>query len=223
MSCVSNYFNSRGLFFDRFPLCDSKQARTVLEKCTGEAGRGAPIAEALLKLGSALFDYNASTRFYIQKAVVVENSIRGLYKKVCLTHTALEKEEWGALIYTIGWLAGYQQRGEALVVARDLLDELPTSTAILPDFNKTLRIIYDLTYLGLYFSPKGSLFVTLLKISKVVYFGGKEWSVGPHEWGKIRATIQNPTLAGAIDLLARGIHLYGNGLQLYTAGKAFFK
>ena len=223
MNYVNNYFNSRDLFFNKFSLCDSEQAKTILKKFTGE-GDAAPITHALLNLGSALFCYNSSIRFYTQRVVAIENSINGLIKSIYYGHTRLENKEADGLIYTTFWLSGYQQRGEALAIARDLLNNLPYSIPrTLSDFNKPLQIFYDLTYLGLFLSPQGHLFITLLKISKVAYFVFKEYSECSLSWGEIQTTIQKPTLANAIDLLARGIHLYGSGLQLYTTGNAFFK
>ena len=130
------------------------------------------------------------------------------------------KETYG-ITYTIFWLLGYQQRGEAVIATIDLLDNLPTSN--LPDFKQALNIFYDLTYLGLYLSPQGHSFILILKISKVAYFVLNEYSEGSLSWGEIQTTIQKPTLANAIDLLARGIHLYGNSLQLYTTGNALIK
>ncbi|MBP7074260.1 MAG: hypothetical protein KBA81_02630 [Rhabdochlamydiaceae bacterium] len=223
MNYINNYFNSRDLFFNKLSLCDSEKAKTILKKFTREGG-AAPIAQALLNFGSALFCYNSSTRFNTQRAVAIENSINGLFKKINYRHTGLESKEVDGLIYTIFWLSGYQQRGEAWAIARDLLDNLPSSIpTTLSDFRKPLHVFYDLTYLGLYLSPQGHSFTTLLKISKVAYFAFKGYSECSLSWGEIRTTIQKPTLANLIDLLARGIHLYGSGLQLYTTGKAFFK
>lgn len=219
MNYVNNYFNSRDLFFNKLSLCDSEQAVTILKKFTGE-GDCAPITYALLNLGSALFSYNSSIRFYTTRVVAIENSINGINKYINYKHTQLENKEIDGLIYTIFQLSGYQKLGEALTITKDLLDSLPAS---IPNLNTTLHVFYDLTYLGLYLSPQGQSFITLLKISKAAYFVFKEYSECSLSWDKIQTTIQKPTLANAINLLARSIHLYGNSLQLYTAGNAFFK
>jgi len=189
----------------------------MLKRVTWESGY-APIACALLKLGDALFCYNSTTRFYTQTAVAIENCISGINKSINLKYTALEKKEWDGLIYTIFSLSGYQLLGEALTITRDLIDLSPTSIfKHCPDVNKTFHILYDLTYLGLYFSPQGYSFIVLLKVSKVAYFVFKEYSVCSHTWSRIQKTIEKPTLVNAIHFLANGIHLYGSSLQLYTA------
>jgi hypothetical protein len=223
MNYINNYFNSRDLFFNKLSLCDSEKAKTILKKFTRE-GSAAPIAQALLNLGSALFSYNPSTRFYTQKAVAIENSVSGLFKTIYYRNTALESKELDGLIYTTFWLSGYQQRGEALAIARDLLANLPGSLpTTLSDFKQPLQLFYDITYLGLFLSPQGRSLTTLLKISKVAYFACKEYSECSLGWDEIQKTYQKPTLDKAINLIARGVHLYGTGLQLYTTGKAFFK
>lgn len=223
MNCVSNYFDSRDLFFNKISLCDSEQAEDILRKFTRE-GSWDPIARALLNLGSALFSYNSSIRFVTQRVVAIESSISGIKKKMYLSYTQLENNEVFGLIYTMSWLLGHQLLGEALAVTFDLLDALPAYIPeTLPDLNRMLRIFYDLTYLGLYLSPQGHSLITLLKISKVAYFVFNEYSECSLSWVKMQTTIQKPTLANAIDLLARGVHLYGNSLQLCTAGNAFLK
>lgn len=223
MNYVNNYFNSRDLFYDKHSLRDSQQAENILKKATGERDY-APIAKALLEFGSALFCYNSSTRFYIQRVVAIENSINGIYKKIVYTYTALENKEVDGLIYTIFWLSGYQQLGEALAITRDLLGILPASIPeTLPDFDTALQTFYDLAYLGLFLSPQGRSFIILLKISKVAYFAFKEYSECSLSWGKIQTTIGKPTLANAIGLLAIGVRICGNSLQLYTTANALLK
>lgn len=223
MNSINNYFNSRDLFFNKISLCDSEQTKNILKNVTGEKG-SAPIVKALLNLGSALCSYNSSVRSYTQKIVAIENSVSGFYKKTHLKYTGLEKREIAGLIFTIFWLSGYQQLGEALTVTADLLQTLPAYIPeTLPDLTKALNIFYDLTYLGLYLSPQGHSVIILLKISKVAYFVFNEYLECSLSWDEIQTTIKKTTPADAINLLARGIHLYGNSLQLYTAGNALLK
>jgi hypothetical protein len=220
MNNINNFFDSRDLFYNKHSLCDSGQAATILRQFTGERSP-TQIADALLRLGSALFCYNSSIRFYTQRVVAIENSINGIIKRLTLKHTALENKELDGLIYTIFWLSGYRQLGEALTIARDLLDVPPTSK---PNFETALRIFYDLTYLGVFFSPQGRSCMIVLKISKVAYFVFKEYSECSLSLNQIKNTIKKPTLANTINLLTRGVDLYGNSLQLlYTAGNAFRK
>jgi len=220
MNYVDAFFDSRDLFFNNFSLLDSKKAQNLLQEATGEESFPPPIARALLNLLSALFCYNSSIRSYTQRAVAIENCWNGMHTVITKGIKFLQEEKQiEGIGYTIFWLSGYQKRGEALLIAAHLLDALGKFLKS-PDFNETLQIFYGFTYLGLYFSPQGHSFINLLKISKVAYFVLKEYSVCLSSWRYTQNTIQRKTLASAINLLAIGIHLYGNSLQLYTAGKA---
>jgi len=133
--------------------------------------------------------------------------------------TAWEKREWDGFIYTLFWFSGYQQLGEVAAIGRDLLDNFPIEYLVfkyLGGIKKIRQFIYDLTYLGLYLSPQGRSFIILLKISKVAYFVFQEGLDCYFSWDRAQTTIKKPMLENLIHLLARGVHLYGNTLQLYT-------
>ncbi len=221
MYSVNNFFDSRNLFYNKHPLSGSEQTRNMLRKVTGEQRFNDPIAGALLNLGSALFCYNSYTRFYTQRFVAIENCRDAIIKKATLSQTLLEKREWDGLFYTLFWLSGHQELGEAVVIVRDLMANLPIGVSdfsYLGGVERVLQVTYDLTYLGLYLSPQGRSFIILLKISKVAYFVFNEGLKCHSIWNNIQTTLKTPHVtASVIKLLASVVHLYGNTLQLYTA------
>jgi hypothetical protein len=219
MNSVNNFFDSRNLFYNKHPLSGSEQTRNMLRKVTGERQFNDPIAEALLNLGSALFCYNSYTRFYTQRFVAIENCIDAIIKMTS-SQAQVEKREWDGLIYTLFWLSGHQELGEALAILRDLSHNLPIGVS---DFRyrggveRILQVTYDLTYLGFYLSPQGRSLIILLKISKVAYFVFNEGLKCHSIWSNIQTTRKTPHVtASVIKLLANVVHLYGNSLQLYT-------